>query len=507
MSVDAPTMRIALPPEFGGGDPSALLNGWGLRVVAAPAADSPGLWTVAATTAAMLTAKQLHGPPLRRSRIDLCTVPTPETPGGSTPELREEALAAVRTQAETLPSLPSALRSLVYDVMTVPDAGLPDAIQRISDVMAAISFSDEANLGEPVFPGHAIHDVRVNPTLYQWSKLPQILLRFGRQSFAEVMDSYHREPDRLTFQSGAALLDAAMMGSPFYAPLLGNASPSMWGFGAPRINQTTLVTFGRVTAGLGPGPSRDLLDLLSHLETRTEPSTMPGAQTMRERYEGLHRAAFAAAVDWWTQQMNETIHVIYAPTTYVDDAGVYLPAEHHRWMLNFEQLLSRVAAVARQGRDLSAQLLLTFSAMDLIGDAFRGGGVDKVFTPDALERAIATVVDHVPERARPVIMLPSERALNAARAIGDEFFLPPRDPAISLSKRIANLMKARRDATHGFWEDADELVEHSGHLPVDLALVPYTYLLTLITQSGREGLRQKIRSEGRRPRQIRGRRS
>ncbi|SDQ35968.1 hypothetical protein SAMN04489765_0104 [Tsukamurella pulmonis] len=416
-------------------------------------------------------------------------------------------MSIARTQAETQPSLPAALRSLVYDVMSVPDAELPAAIQRISDVMAAIEFTDEAHLGDLVLPDHAIHDVRVNPTLYQWSKLPQILLRFGRQSFAEVLDSYHAEPDRLTFQSGAALLDAAVMGAPFYAPLLGNASPSMWGFGVPRINQTTIVTFGRLSAGLGAGPSRDLLDLLSHLETRTEPSTMPGPQVMRERYDGIHRAAYAAAIDWWTQQMNETIHVIYAPTTYVDADGVYLPAEHHRWMLNFEQLLSRVAAVARQGRDPSAQLLLMFSAMDLLGDAFIGGGVDGLFAPNALERAIATVVDHVPERARPVLMLPTERALTASRAIADEFFLPPRDPTIAPARRITKLMTARRNATHGFWTDDDELVEHSGHLPVDLALVPYTYLLKFVTQTGREGLFNKIRRECRRPRQpARGRR-
>lgn len=492
VSADAPTMRVRLPPQLGGGDPAGLFQEWGLRLVAPPPADEPTLWTVSVMDDPVLTSTQLHGPPLSRSRFDVSTPPSPPTPGGAPADIRAAAFAELRENGTATGSLYAPLHAVTTRLITVPDAHLPAAIRTASNTLDEATFSDPQHRGAAIFPDHSVHDIRVHPVLYNWTKLPQILLRLQRQPIEEVIAAARAEPDRLTFQSAAALLDASIMGSPYYAPLLGNASPSMWGFGAPRINQTTLITFGRISAGLGGGPSRDALDLLAWLDTRTPSPTEPAPRTERERYDGLHRAAFAEAVEWWTQQMNATIRALYAPTTYVDADGIYLPAEHHRSMLNFEQLLSRVAAIGRSARDLEAQLILTFSAMDLIGDAFRSGGGGALFAPQQIERAIAPVGDRIPARPRPVIMLPTERALAAAHAISAEFFLPPRNTETSESKRIANLMTARRNATHGFHSNIDVLIEHSGHLPADVALIPYTYLLTFITQEGRAGLLQRI---------------
>jgi hypothetical protein len=60
-----------------------------------------------------------------------------------------------------------------------------------------------------------------------------------------------------------------------------------------------------------------------------------------------HKTAFSDAVDWWAGRINNTLLDIFSPTTYFNGDGFYVPAEHQRWMLNFEQLLSRI------GRDHS----------------------------------------------------------------------------------------------------------------------------------------------------------
>ena len=65
----------------------------------------------------------------------------------------------------------------------------------------------------------------------------------------------------------------------------------------------------------------------------------------------LHKAVFSEAVDWWAGRINSTLLDIFSPTAYVDGNGFYVPAEHQRWMLNLEQLISRIGAIVRHPTD------------------------------------------------------------------------------------------------------------------------------------------------------------
>jgi hypothetical protein len=118
----------------------------------------------------------------------------------------------------------------------------------------------------------------------------------------------------------------------------------MWGIGAPRIEQVIVYTLGRVIGGNGLGASRDQHDALQILSHHA-PSHDFDLDTLDK--STLHKAAFSEAVDWWAGRTNDMLLDIFSPSTYIDGNESYLPAVHQRWMLNLEQLLSRIGAIVR----------------------------------------------------------------------------------------------------------------------------------------------------------------
>ena len=78
-------------------------------------------------------------------------------------------------------------------------------------------------------------------------------------------------------------------------------------------------------------------------------------------------------MDWWASRINNMLRDLFSPATYIDANGVYLPEAHQMWMLNVEQLLSRIGAILRRPTDQAAQLMLMFPALDILADSFAGG--------------------------------------------------------------------------------------------------------------------------------------
>jgi len=256
----------------------------------------------------------------------------------------------------------------------------------------------------------------------------------------------------------------------------------MWGIGAPRLGQVIIYTFGRVIGGRGHGASRDQLDAL-HVLTHHAPAHEFDTDALD--VTTLHKGAFSD-VDWWAGRINNTLLDIFSPTTYVDGNDFYLPAVHQRWMLNFEQLLSRIGAIVRHPRDQAAQLMLMFPAMDILGDSFTAsGGIAQLIVPSRIRKAIGEIEEHVPIRIKPLIMAPAYRALAAADPVADEFVVPSPNPDATTESRLRKLWNARRNTTHGFDANAEILAEHSGRLPADIVLVPMVYLLDIVTDRQR----------------------
>jgi hypothetical protein len=178
--------------------------------------------------------------------------------------------------------------------------------------------------------------------------------------------------------------------------------------------------------------------------------------------------------------------------TRADDNDFYLPAVHQRWMLNFEQLLSRIGAILRHPRDQAAQLMLMFPAMDILGDSFNAsGGIAQLMLPSRIRKAIEEIEEHVPERIRPLVMAAAYRALEAADQVAGEFIVPSPNPHATTESRLRHLWNARRNTTHGFNDNAEILAEHSGRLPADIVFVPMVYLLDIVTD--RQRLLERIK--------------
>lgn len=474
-------MKIALSPQLFGGNPTGLLEFLGLRVDGQPSERVPA-WEVSEQLTTLVEARTLHGPSLTRSRFDVSQVPAPGVPGGMPDYMSGEFERHMNTfTAEA--TLPSGLQRIIHTLMAVPDSEVPAAIKWGSDSLAAFLLTHADGSDEPLFPRHSVHDIRVDNIAFRWSKLPQVLMRLKHNTVAEVIESSKANPDEIAFQSSGALLEGTVFGGLYFAPLLSSLFPRMWGFGVPRLGQIIVYTFGRDIAGrrlgAGPNPIDSLHSLIYHSDSQSFDTDSLDTPV-------LHKAAYSEAVEWWSWQVNRTLLDVFSPTTYVDGTGFYVPEMHQRWMLNLEQLLSRISAIARHSDDHTAQLMLLFPAMDILADGFLGsGGIGSLMLPSQLRKRIAAIETHVPVRIRPLIMAPAYRALAAAEQVADEFFIASPNPDATVESRLQQLWTARRNTTHGFNNNAEILAEHTGRLPSDIVLVPTVYLLDILTDRQR----------------------
>ena len=137
-------------------------------------------------------------------------------------------------QSDTLPSL---LEQITSTLIAVRDDQVPEAIRWASDTLAEIPLHHDDGTTEPLFARHSVHDIRIDPLAYRWSKLPQILIRLRHESVSDVVAGAKANPNDLAFNSSGALLEGTIFGGLYFAPLLGNMSPLLWGIGAPRLGQ------------------------------------------------------------------------------------------------------------------------------------------------------------------------------------------------------------------------------------------------------------------------------
>lgn len=470
-------VKISLPPDLYGGDPAGLLNHLGLVVDRKPAFEG-GMWTVSASGVQLVQSQVLHGPALSRSRFDVSSAPTPGIPGGM-PSGLLEAFNAQTKILDGQRTLSSVVQRIIDVVVAVADRDVPQAIQWGSSVLTGLPLVREDGTSEPLFPRHSVHDIRVDDLAYRWAKLPQMMLRLRYNTVAEIIEMSKKDPDSLSFSSSSALLEGTVFGGVYFAPLLSILSPAMWGFGVPRIGQVVIYTFGRQVGGRSRGAPRDLIDTLDAL-THHSPTRPFDVHSLDPA--SLHKAAYSEAVDWWASRIDDALGDLFSPTTYVDEHDVYRPDVHQRWMLNFEQLLSRISAIGRHPCDQAAQLMVLFPTMDILGDSFTGSnGIGQLMTPSRLRKCVAAVSERVPGRIRPLIMAPAYRALAAAEDVASEFLVASPDPDATPESRTLRLWNARRNTTHGFNKNAEILAEHTGRLPADIVLVPMVYLLDILT--------------------------
>jgi hypothetical protein len=205
-------MKIDLPPQMFGGNPAGLIDYCGLFVLNQPTAPDT-VWEVSAQPIDLVKAQTLHGPPLkkRRRRFDVLKVPTPAVPGGMPPELVGE-FEKLAQRLDENPTLAAKLERITNTLMAIADHQVPAAIRWGSDTLADIPLTHDDGSTEPLFPRHSVHDIRIDPIVHRWAKLPQIFLALKHNTTADLIARSKSNPGELVFQASGALLEGTIFG-------------------------------------------------------------------------------------------------------------------------------------------------------------------------------------------------------------------------------------------------------------------------------------------------------
>jgi hypothetical protein len=375
-----------------------------------------------------------------------------------------------------------------------------------SDAASTADHADATTIGKladgnngPRFPGRSCHAVIFNRELKYRSKLPQILIGLDQdpQLLADLNAAaatghpgdWAKSSLGEVYDSNSALLDL-MLGATYLAPLLGCCSPWAWAVQGQRLYSVLIFALGRPILGVEFTPVEPL-QLMPHAFVY---DADPDAPTLAPK-------SCAEAIEWWVLKLEQMFAYLSYPTYFRDANSNYLPYLHQNWMMTFDQLFQRLGSIATSYRDVYAQQVLMFGAMDAIGDRIYGCGSQSLYRPTRAQEALEKIRNSIPEDAAKLLLPQAERAVTALTDLQDGFFIRKhygtQDVRLVNSKgntehwdmdhATKELLTARRNATHGFgnWKshDADNvriLAHHDAQLPRSLVHLPYLYLLEIL---------------------------
>ena len=500
--VSSDSVSVTLPSELYGGQINALFDRMGLD---ARHGAEAGAWELRDSVArrpwaerALVEAKTLAAPWFRDDRFDLLTPPSDEVhPAMSRDELQE----GHRTIDARLNSgsLAPFLYKIQLDILAAADADLIDASRTCHEKLTKLGFSD---VQEAVFPCVTAHWLSIDARLYARSKLPAIVMRFEHDPV--LLDQLRRGgadelTERSVFASGEALTGPGLLTDTYAGPLLACRAPDVWAVHGQRLGSTVIFSFGTAINGVSPIPVEPL-----QLLPRDAPIQWP------EQRAAVAERACAEAVDWWAMRLNQMFTYLSDPTSYRDANDCYLPYHHQNWMMNAEELFSRVTSSLLSWRDQYAARILTFSALDLVSEAFLGGDMGALCDPARARKSLGDVKEAMPTSVAGVLLPNVEAAVSSLSNVADGFFIKEHRNAetvdfvksdgqvesLTPDKAIAAVLRARRNATHGFGGKSGEprvtriLAQHDGKLPPELVYLPFLYLLSVLCNPDR--IRQRI---------------
>lgn len=382
-------------------------------------------------------------------------------------------------------------------VMTASDSTLASTADRQDSI--AIGARTSGDERTQVFPQHSCHAIVFRPELYARSKIPQILIGFDQdpQLLADLGATEAASIDKKNFAQGrvfsssSAIVDSLISGSTYLGPLLGCISPSVWAVHAQRLRVPIVFALGHTVSGISATPT-EMLQLLPHALAYGPPPEKPTE---------LEQKSCSEAIDWWALKLDRMFKYLSDPTLFADRNGNYLPYLHQNWMMTVDQLFQRIGSIATSYRDIYAQQVLMFGALDALGDTVRNTGSQALYMQDRAEKALETLRSSVPRPAAKLLLPLAERAVAALRGVRDGFFITKRlgtshikittnkgtRESWRLDVATKKLLRARRNATHGFggFHEHDDdnvriLAHHDGQLPRDLVYLPYLYLLEML---------------------------
>lgn len=491
--------EVSLPGWLWGAAPRQFFAEAGLVVRTAGAAGEP--WRVQTEegyvrrAASLVWSEDLAGPGCPSERIDrLADLSAgagdydPVEPN----EVIERGIGVVhrRAEAERTPVAGFAVNQLVTGA--VAGRQLPTVVREVWQDLRQVRLLEDGD--ERAFPHAGVHVVRRAPSFVHRVHLPLVLGRLDHDPVLAQADLRQVQQDlaagRPVFESSRQLLDGLLIFDAYLGPLLGALSPFIWAVPAWRGLGAVIYSLGTTFAGT-LGSAAEPLQLLRQVG----PDTDESAPT-------LAPDAAAAALRWWTRALNDLFGVLTDPAAFTDSDRGYRPAAHLQALLTVEQLFRRVSSIQTSWRDTHARRALLFTVLDTL-ERLTGRDVEALCSLRRAQKVIGTLREAVPTDAATLLLPAADKAVAALREVQDGFFL--RDPATSAigirhpdgdleqlppERASAVYVKMLRNATHGHGTNRDGarartealLASHSGHVPHDLALLGYLYLLDLLNR-------------------------
>lgn len=487
--------RVLIPSGLGGGSVPEFLRVLGLAGARIPSSD---LWMIdrMSTDEEIITSRQIAGPDVKRNRFDVLAPSSELDDGLDSNAARIERAISQLHAAVADGELAAILRTVQIQLSTAQSADLVELTEAAFQQLRTMT----NNVDEPVFPNCGIRSIDISSRFYSAAKFAQVMLRLRQdpllnQELSQGRLDHTKSKPTLWFQAGDEHIRDLAVRDTFLDPLLAAIPPGVWAFSTGRLRNPYVFTLGRVIKDK-PGQHLRVADIITgdpaNHRTVKLPETPPSPK------------AWGQAVDWWCMKTNVVFTRVSDITEFVDNDDDYLPDLHLMWMMDTIETFKRVAEVSRSWHSAFGTTLTTYTALDLIAETWYGtADMAQLVEPDRVSEALARVRAAIPELLHPILLPAAEAAGRAPDLIFDGFFQSqsddveivfppvkkgstPRRETWTKKSAIHHLVRARRNATHGFVgtpqskPNIHTLTQHNGKLPSEFAMLPYLYLLDIL---------------------------
>ena len=486
---------VVLPPYLGGGNLPALLDLYELDGVQTAGANE---WEIrdrrslGKGASPLIRTVQLAGADLNRERFHDALEVSSDSDEHiiSMSESTETVLAGLRHLVEA-GELPAILFSIQVKIMTMTSADAAAVAEQQFHHLLALEGPEG-----PMFPAAAARAVHMSTTLLRRAKFAQMLIRLEQDQ--DLTDDLMRGPARMNslkvrlFSAHDAIVMGLTLTDSFLDPLFGCLPPSVWAFSSRRVLTSVVFTLG---TGI-----RDRYDVPGSINSLTvRDANRRGIAPGPERPSAK---AWGQSVDWWCSRVDRLLSLVADPTRFTDNSNVYLPHFHLAWLMNVDELFRRVGTISSIWDSTYGTRMLTFAALDLVGEAWYGGDMSSLCKPSRAQEALENIEKVVPPLLQSILLPAARAAVGSLDEIADGFYIG-RDgaadgvdivmpdgqiKATDRERATESLMRMRRNATHGFTGKLADprkigpfvMAQHDGTIPSTFYLLPYLYLLEIL---------------------------
>lgn len=380
----------------------------------------------------------------------------------------------------------------------ISQAQLPEQLRGFHEALVGVTLTEDPSVHP--FENAGVSLIEVSSELHHRLKLASVWLRIRHDPLlasghlGHLTDSGARREEQL-FAASAELQSGVYMMDAYLGPLSTCLTPAVWCFDIPRTLGTLHITLGKPISGTY-GDAVEPLQLV----------TIPGAQTSVP-IPDLGPRSPARATSHWCRWLDLMFGVVSDPVAFANADGEFDPSAQLHAVLSLEQVFRRCTSLMAAHRDLHARRALAFSVLDSI-ETLSGIDFERMCTLQYATRTLRTLEEALPLDVAEVLLPSARRAVDALEALQDGLFMLNQieasgvmhgDREISPETAVAKYLKLLRDATHGHGGRGQKasltetlLAHHDGHVPHDVGLLGYLYLLDLLSQP--ERLRRVLRS-------------